>query len=222
MRFHCVEVMWQLAPSNPLPRQPNPIRIPHPQQQFQITVLRRRQSAFPRPLQTHPRALPKNAHPMVPQQACQHCHKLDLGEFGARAVLRSVGPREECARLGGEKGFSAGRGGAENASGLESGDGIIHREGCHRSGSCQYLGCVWTARRLGMTPVWGGMRIVRSPTWSYWGCGLVHLGGLGSVSRGEGSRALQMSGSGERIWMLGEDAHTNTARHLFRPGNDVP
>ena len=52
----------------------------------------------------------------------------------------------------------------------------IHREGCQRRGSGQYLGCVCTASRLGIVPVCGGMTIVFSPTWSVCGRSLLHFG----------------------------------------------
>jgi hypothetical protein len=60
--------------------------------------------------------------------------------------------------------------------GTSVGDGDIHREGCQRRGSDQYLGWVWTASRLGEIPVCGGITTVFWPTCS--GCGdpLLHLG----------------------------------------------
>ena len=52
----------------------------------------------------------------------------------------------------------------------------IHREGCQRRGSGQYLGCVCTASRLGVTPVCDGTIISLPPIWSLCGRSLLHLG----------------------------------------------
>ena len=57
----------------------------------------------------------------------------------------------------------------------ESASGI-HLAGRQMSGSSQYFGCVWTARRAGETPVWGGIVMVRSAMRRDWGCELLHFG----------------------------------------------
>jgi len=87
-------------------RQTNLVRIAHPQQQLQITVLRRSQSLLCRHLCTLPR-LPNNPDTVIAQQTCQNSVELDLGKFGTGAVLRAVRPGEICALLVIDEGFLA-------------------------------------------------------------------------------------------------------------------
>ena len=94
----------------------------------------------------------------------QLCGPSDQGRYVLRTGVKSISWRSRVAKSG------------SNPLDPETWDKEIHREGCQMRGSCQYLGCVWTVSRLGVTPVCGGITTVLSPIRSFCGYWLLHLG----------------------------------------------